>query len=108
MKTSWCIDLLWKVFWDTNFLVYYNSLTIGHFNWKIFEIMKVEIGFKHAEMKSEDANDRTYYAGLLFFGFNARVWIFIQLKILLPETMIPKDASAKDGTCDENTWTEIQ
>lgn len=35
--------------------------------------MKVEIGFKHAEMKSEDANDRTYYAGLLFFGFNARV-----------------------------------
>lgn len=29
--------------------------------------MKVEIGFKHAEMKSEDANDRAYYAGLLFF-----------------------------------------
>lgn len=28
--------------------------------------MKVEIGFKHADMKSEDANDRTYYAGLLF------------------------------------------
>lgn len=27
--------------------------------------MKVEIGFKHAEMISEDANDRAYYAGLL-------------------------------------------
>lgn len=36
--------------------------------------MKVEIGFKHADMKSEDANDRAYYAGLiLFFGFNARI-----------------------------------
>lgn len=29
--------------------------------------MKVEIGFKHADMKSEDANDRAYYAGLLLF-----------------------------------------
>lgn len=85
MKTSWCIDLLWKVFWDSNYLVYCNSLTVAYFNWKIFKIMKVEIGFKHAEMKSEDANDRAYYAGLLFFffGFNARIWIFIQLKILL-------------------------
>lgn len=33
--------------------------------------MKVEIGFKHADMKSEDANDCAYYAGLIFFfGFN--------------------------------------
>lgn len=29
--------------------------------------MKVKIGFKHADMKSEDANDRAYYAGLIFF-----------------------------------------
>lgn len=67
MKTSWCIDLLWKVFWDSNFLVYCNSLTVAYFNWKIFKIIKVEIGFKHADMKSEDANDRAYYAGLIFF-----------------------------------------